>query len=226
MSTLHKIKPENGLINYNIDLSKKVFIHTAKEIFTKSSEDVKLVIPLEREGSATGRTTLIVEYVAGEVFQSHTYPLGVEIFVLEGTFSDENGDHPAGTYIRNPAGTSHKSFSKKGCKLFVKLNQMSRSDQEQVVINTNKTDWHPGYGRLRVMPLAENTALVKWPMGANFVNHSHFGGEEILVLKGEFIDEHGRYPKGTWIRSPHLSTHNPYVEEETIIFVKTGHLFK
>ncbi|MBL4900785.1 MAG: cupin domain-containing protein, partial [Colwellia sp.] len=52
----------------------------------------------------------------------------------------------------------------------------------------------------------------------------HFGGEEIFVIKGEFIDEYGRYPQGTWIRSPHLSEHYPYVEQETIILVKVGHL--
>ncbi len=224
MLILHKIKPENTLINYNIDLSKRVLVYTAKEIFISSSKDRRLIIPLEAEGSASGRTTSIIEYTAGVNFQNHTHPLGEEIFVLEGTFSDENGDYPAGTYIRNPAGTSHTSFSKKGCMLFIKLNQMDSNDKERVIINTNKTNWHQGYGRLEVMPLAENTALVKWPKDANFVNHSHFGGEEILVIKGEFIDEHGRYPKGTWIRSPHLSSHNPYAEEETIILVKTGHL--
>ncbi|MEE8057455.1 MAG: cupin domain-containing protein, partial [Pseudomonadales bacterium] len=47
---------------------------------------------------------------------------------------------------------------------------------------------------------------------------------EIFVLSGTFIDEHGRYPAGTWIRSPHMSSHNPYTDEGCIIFVKTGHL--
>ena len=54
--------------------------------------------------------------------------------------------------------------------------------------------------------------------------HTHFGGEEIFVISGEFIDEHGRYPQGTWIRSPHLSEHAPFVEQETVILVKVGHL--
>jgi anti-sigma factor ChrR (cupin superfamily) len=74
------------------------------------------------------------------------------------------------------------------------------------------------------MPLYEQTALVKWPKNEKFISHKHWGGEEILVLKGIFIDEHGEYPQGYWIRSPHLSEHFPYVEEETIILVKTGHL--
>ncbi len=44
------------------------------------------------------------------------------------------------------------------------------------------------------------------------------------MLSGTFRDKYGVYPKGTWIQSPHLSTHRPFVEEETVIFVKTGHL--
>jgi hypothetical protein len=38
------------------------------------------------------------------------------------------------------------------------------------------------------------------------------------------MDEHRRYPRGTWMRSPHLSAHHPFVEVETVIWVKTGHL--
>ena len=106
-------------------------------------------------------------------------------------------------YIRIPPGTSHAPFSKKGCKIFVKSNQMDLEDQRRVVIDTNESRWHPGYGNLEVIPLSDKAALVKWPKGERFVNHSHCGGEEIFVLKGEFIDEHGRNPKGTWIRSPH-----------------------
>jgi hypothetical protein len=39
-----------------------------------------------------------------------------------------------------------------------------------------------------------------------------------------FGDEHGRYPKGTWLRSPHMSAHKPFSVEGCTIFVKTGHL--
>ncbi|MFY8014026.1 MAG: cupin domain-containing protein, partial [Limnohabitans sp.] len=54
--------------------------------------------------------------------------------------------------------------------------------------------------------------------------HRHFGGEEIYVVDGVFEDEHGRYPKGSWIRSPHMSLHKPFSQEGCTIFVKTGHL--
>jgi len=33
------------------------------------------------------------------------------------------------------------------------------------------------------------------------------------------------YKKGTWIRSPHMSSHNPYTTNDgALIFVKTGHI--
>ena len=112
--------------------------------------------------------------------------------------------------------------------LFVKLYQFAADDYSHVKVNTKTTEWLQGYGGLQVMPLhqfgGEHVALVKWPAGEVFKPHRHFGGAEILVLSGEFIDEHGRYPSGTWMRSPHGSLHTPRVERETIIYVKTGHL--
>ena len=53
-----------------------------------------------------------------------------------------------------------------------------------------------------------------------------YGGEEIYVVDGVFEDEHGRYPAGSWIRSPHMSLHQPFSKEGCTIFVKTGHLLE
>jgi len=79
-----------------------------------------------------------------------------------------------------------------------------------------------------VMPLSEfgatHTALVRWAPGTRFNPHRHYGGEEIYVLEGVFEDEFGRYPAGTWLRSPHLSAHQPFSREGCIILVKVGHL--
>lgn len=184
--------------------------------------------PLEREVTESGHTTSFVKYEPGSQFAEHPHPMGEEIFVLEGVFSDETGDFGPGTYIRNPPGSRHAPFSKEGCVILVKLNQFSSHDKQFVRVPTNEAAWLPGIGGLQVLPLHdfehEHVALVKWPAGEKFQPHSHFGGEEILVLSGEFRDEHGMYPKHTWIRSPHMSHHYPFVEEETVILVKTGHL--
>jgi len=213
------------MVNFNLDISKKVVIDTTNKTNKSLSKNGITKVILEGELENSEQTSSIIEYSPNTQLQIWSHPFGEEIFVLEGIFSNKNGDYPAGTYIRNSSMISDKSFSKKGCKIFIKSNQTNSIDNTQIVIDTNISKWLKGYGNLEVIPLYENTALVKWPKSEKFVQHSHYGGEEIFVLKGEFIDEHGRYPKGTWLRSPHLSTHFPFVEEETIIFVKTGHLF-
>lgn len=212
----------------NMNFSERVVIDTQQQPWLPSPAQGVWRKPLEREAKESGHTSSIVKYDAGSQFATHKHPLGEEIFVLEGVFSDENGDYPAGSYLRHPPGSQHAPFSHEGCVILVKLNQFDPRDLDVVKINTQQTEWLQGIGGLQVMPLHEfeheHTALVKWPKGETFQPHRHFGGEEILVLSGKFQDELGEYPRHTWIRSPHMSGHFPFVEEETIILVKTGHL--
>ena len=44
------------------------------------------------------------------------------------------------------------------------------------------------------------------------------------MLEGEFADEHGRYPDGTWMRSPHGSQRTPFSEKGCLIYVRLGGL--
>jgi anti-sigma factor ChrR (cupin superfamily) len=184
---------------------------------------------LERDGAEAGRATSIVRYEPGARFSSHTHPMGEEIFVLAGVFSDESGSYGPGTYLKNACGSSHAPYSAEGCTLLVKLCHLEDADTEHVAINTASAAWHQGLvPGLKVMPLSEygtaNVALVRWAPGTFFNPHRHYGGEEIYVLSCVFEDEHGRYPEGTWIRSPHMSAHKPFSREGCTILVRTGHL--
>ena len=166
--------------------------------------------------------TSLIKLNEGSVLNQEQKINSVEIFVLEGTYSNEYGEYSQGTYLRLPEENEALVKSDKDCVIFRKTNFFT--DKQKIIIDTNNTLWLQGQGNLEVMPLYEQTALVKWPKGERFIPHKHWGGEEIIVLKGVFMDEYGEYPKGSWIRSPHLSEHFPYVNEETIIFVKTGHM--
>jgi ChrR Cupin-like domain len=42
-----------------------------------------------------------------------------EVYVVSGVFNDGVRDYPAGTFIHNPAGSSHVPQSKTGCRIFV-----------------------------------------------------------------------------------------------------------
>ena len=186
---------------------------------------------LDRNGDEVARATSIVRYAPNSKFNAHTHTGGEEFLVLEGTFGDEHSSYPKGTYVRNPIGTTHSpSIGKDGCTIFVKLHQFDPEDKQPVVINTETATWHPGSALgLTVLSLhqfeSESVALVRWAPHTRFNPHKHWGGEEILVLEGAFEDEHGRYPKGSWLRSPHQSAHTPFTGSEgALIYVKVGHL--
>ncbi len=212
----------------NMNFEERVVLNTRQMEWVASPRAGVWRKPLVREEAEQGHATSIVQYEPGASFSAHNHPGGEEILVLEGTFSDQTGDYGPGTYFRNPAGFRHAPFSDPGCVILVKLHQFHPGDDAHVVVDTKTAEWLPGHGGLRVLPLheyqGESVALVHWPAGERFQRHVHPGGEEIYVMKGELRDEHGQYPVGTWIRSPHMSEHFPFVTEDTLIWVKTGHL--
>jgi anti-sigma factor ChrR (cupin superfamily) len=186
---------------------------------------------LDRIGDEVARATSIVRYAPNACFPEHVHGGGEELFVLEGLFIDDDGEYPAGTYVRNPAGSSHAPRAgKEGATLFLKLHQFAANDLARVVVQTTTAPWLPGGAAgLSVLALhdfgTEHTALVRWAPNTQFHRHGHWGGEEIFVLDGVFRDEHGHYPAGSWLRSPHMSTHTPFTDSEgATIFVKVGHL--
>ena len=213
----------------NADFQQRVWIATADMPWVPSPMPGVERRMLERDGDEVARATSIVRYAPGSSFTPHRHDLGEEFYVLEGTFSDEWGSYRAGTYVKNPPGSAHAPYTEEGCTLFVKLRHLDPNDSQRVVVDTAASPWRPGLvAGLSVMPLSDvgtaHTALVRWAPGTRFKPHMHLGGEEILVLEGVFEDEHGRYPAGTWLRSPHRSVHQPFSVEGCTILVKTGHL--
>ena len=216
-------------MDLHADLHQRVTLDTTALPWTPSPMAGVERRMLDRRGGEVARATSIVRYAPGSRFERHSHGGGEEILVLEGTFSDELGDYPAGTYLRNPSGSAHAPSSASGCTLLVKLQQMHPGDQQRLVIDTNNAAWRPGLvNGLEVMPLhgfgSEHVAMVRWAPGTRFQPHAHGGGEEILVLDGVFQDEHGTYPAGTWLRNPPGSVHRPWSESGCTIWVKTGHL--
>ena len=111
--------------------------------------------------------------------------------------------------------------------------QINMDFAQRVVVPPEQHQWvsspTPGVNRVMLdrdgVESGRATSLVRYAPNTTFPLHVHGGGEEILVLEGTFYDEHGVYPKGTWIRSPHLSAHQPYTKDDgALIYVKTGHL--
>lgn len=72
---------------------------------------------------------------------------------------------PAGTYVRNPAGTRRSPrVEDEGCTIFVKLHQFDRADTSPLVIGTQTTETQPPAKRIyRTTP---GSALLSAASGA------------------------------------------------------------
>ena len=218
-------------LQLNANLTQRVVIRPDDYSWVDSPAEGVRRMMLDRDGEEVARATSLVDYAPLSHFPKHTHGGGEEILVLSGMFSDEHGHYPAGSYIRNPIGSSHSpQMGSEGALLFVKLWQMVAGDTRRQLIQTKDATWFQGMvPGLKVLPLheygTEHAALVRWAANTQFNRHQHWGGEEIFVLEGTFYDEYGSYPTGSWIRSPHLSQHQPFtLEDGALIWVKTGHL--
>jgi hypothetical protein len=76
-------------MNINADYSERVVINHHDLPWVPSPESGVERRMLERQGNEVAKATSIVRYQPGSKFQAHHHELGEEIFVLDGTFSDE-----------------------------------------------------------------------------------------------------------------------------------------
>jgi len=126
------------MANINLDFTKKVVIETTQQPWINSPMAGVKRKPLARSEDEV-HITSIVEYAAGSYLSEHTHPQGEEIFVLEGTFSDQDGDYPAGLIFSIHPIVAILLLVNKGL-ILVKLNQFINTDLTPVRLNTNKTE--------------------------------------------------------------------------------------
>jgi anti-sigma factor ChrR (cupin superfamily) len=213
----------------NADFSQMAAVKPNDYQWVKSPRSEVERVMLDRVGDETARATSLVRYAPHTIFPEHQHPLGEEILVLSGIFT-ENGDqhYPAGWYLRNPDGSKHTPSSEDGTLIFVKLMQMSKTNTETVRINTHDPEnWQTIDQRL-ICPLYlspdERTYLEKLKPHQRLDEHS-LNGMELLILQGELIADEESYPAGAWIRLPSQSSHNFYASAAgATLYVKTGHL--
>lgn len=196
-------------MDLNADFTQRVVIHSDKIDWQASPMPGVDRRMLDRIGGEVARATTIVRYAPGSRFSEHTHTGGEEFIVLEGVFSDEHGDFPAGSYVRNPPTSYHAPHSDPGCTIFVKLWQFQPEDRTHVVIDMTKMEFiqdanRPGVG---VMTLFQDTyetvRAEKWATGTTITQDLPEGGE-FLVLEGSLTTdvETEELREGSWLRMP------------------------
>jgi anti-sigma factor ChrR (cupin superfamily) len=215
----------------NADFSKRVVLATNDLAWSPSPQAGVERRFLDRIGGEVARATSLVRYAPKSAFPAHTHVLGEEFLVLDGVFSDEHGDYPAGTYVRNPPGSLHSPRTVPGCTILVKLRQMPNSESLRVVVDTTKGAWtrpdiegHQSQLLYASPETGERVTLEKLAAGTTLPSTKRNDGEEIFLLTGTLADDYGHYGAGTWIRSPAGSSSQFASQEGAIFWAKRGHL--
>ena len=214
----------------NADFSQNVVIRPADNDWVSSPVGGVDRMMLDRIGDEVARATSIVRFAPDSAFSPHTHGGGEEFIVLDGVFSDEHGDFPAGSYIRNPPTSSHTPGSAPGCTIFVKLWQMQPDDRTHVRTATHRLGAVADGARpgVTVSPLFkddyEDVRMEDWAPGTTATIDAD-GGTEVLVVSGTATLDGAPCPAWTWIRradgQPVTLTAG---DDGARFWIKTGHL--
>jgi len=194
---------------------------------------------LDRIGSEKARCTTIVEYKPNSKFPEHEHIGGEEFLVLKGTFKDQFGEFPAGTYVRNPIGSVHSPWvDDDGCVIMVKLLQMAETGEGVTPMHVN---FERDKGELTefgsVLKMYQNDVtgeivhMVRLnPDAVLPTDDLAEGGEELFVYDGSVkMGGNEEYVQWGWLRFPP----GPSIDKRktltagqngACVFRKTGHL--
>lgn len=214
----------------NADFDQRAVVHAANEPWVASPMKGVERRMLDRIGDEVARATSIVRYAPHSHFSPHNHDGGEEFLVLEGTFQDEHGDYPTGTYVRNPPGTSHTPGAEQGCTILVKLWQFDPDDRNQFSRDTKTLEFfaEPERDGVEVMPLhqdvGETVRLERWSPGAA-IEFLPNGGLELLVLESGFTEGGEAFSTWSWLRLPKgLPLKAKAGPDGAQVWVKEGHL--
>ncbi|MEO0929770.1 MAG: cupin domain-containing protein [Pseudomonadota bacterium] len=209
----------------NADFTQRVLIHS-EDIPWKPSPmpgvDRRM---LDRIGDEVARATSIVRYAPGSRFSAHTHTGGEEFIVLDGTFQDEHGDYPTGTYVRNPPTTSHTPGAAEGCTIFVKLWQFDPDDRTQFRVDM-ETDLSGDMIRSKILhqDARETVRFFALNSGAELAETPQ-GGAEILIVAGSVSEGGDILHTGAWLRLPDGAPLRLIAGTSGAkLWIKTGHL--
>lgn len=210
----------------NADFSKRAAVVADEKQWICSPESGVDRLMLDRIGDEVARATSIVRYGPDSSFPRHEHAMGEEFLVLDGVFSDESGDYPSGSYVRNPPGSSHAPFSKDGCRIFVKLRQFDPADLRQFAIDTrDDRAWQGDEGFLLLHEYeGERVRMQRVAAGNVLQIDASDMGTEIFVVDGLLEFEGSVFPSESWLRFPPGDNARLAAIAQTTVWRKSGHL--
>ncbi|MFV0276127.1 MAG: cupin domain-containing protein [Parahaliea sp.] len=214
----------------NGDIGRRVVVDTGQMPWSTGFRAGVEQKVLHRVGPVeTAQLTAIVRYEPGTRLPRQDTLEGEETLVLEGTLSNKQGDWPAGSYLLNPAGFHHSSWTEQGCTLFVKLRQYPGSGRDQIAVQSRDLPWQLSVRRnaqwkklYAQEPYTDFMRLEAWDTPAELGQLNFPRGVELLVIKGGFADALGQYDTHSWLRIPAGGSLAPSSDGYCELYIKEG----
>lgn len=212
----------------NADLNQSAHLSASNFVWHPSPLSGVERVMLDRVGDEVAVATSIVRYAPVSAFDPHQHALGEEFIVLEGVFSDEHGDFPAGSYVRNPPGTGHTPHSDEGCVIWVKLRQFADDDLQPLVA---EIDANAPAGVVQTLHeyADEVVSYVRIAAGERFAFDASFFTRELLVLEGQLTWQQAEtytLDKWSWIRMHSGQPLRVNVLTDCLVFTKTRPVYR
>ncbi|OBS08765.1 cupin domain-containing protein [Acidihalobacter prosperus] len=213
----------------NADPARRARVDSASMVWQPSPSGTVWRKPFYREGGEFGPVTGVVRYAPGGRFRSHAHPAGEEILVLDGVFSDEHGDYPAGTWLLNPEGYTHAPSSEPGCDILVRLRQYPGGGRARLQVQTRTAPWRAASAAgLKLQPLyreagfPEYVALARLAPGSVLSELCFPAEVEYFVLDGSLHVTDAELVPGGWLRLPPETPHAPSSRSGALYYLRLG----
>ena len=124
--------PEGALLflkqgHFTPDDTKELALKQSDQPWRQGMVNGLSVMPLHQHGT---ESIAFVKWEPNTQFNPHVHPGGEEIIVLQGTFHDEFGSYPTGTWLRNKPYSNHTPHTESdGALIYVKTGHLKPRSQ-------------------------------------------------------------------------------------------------
>lgn len=102
-----------------------VRVDTLRAAWLPTAHEGVWIMPLYRRDEHDAEYVFLLKWSADADIEPHQHPGGEEVFVLQGSFADEHATYPQGAWLRNPAGSHHRPYTREGCVMYVKTGHLA-----------------------------------------------------------------------------------------------------
>ena len=223
------IVSENNTHDINSNYALSAIVETKIFNEKRSVNTNDQLIYLERvTRKINTHTTMLAKISDKQKINCFSPELGVELFVLSGAISDQNGSYSTGCFVRNPSEVNNDFYTDEGCTVLFKIGKPNLLDSKRVVINSrdSTSKWSsakdPGVFYFDLHHYADEAVkLYRIRPECWITLQDKRQGVEMFIYEGSITIDENQYEKGSWLRYPAGSKIKVLIKTGVGLYVKT-----